>query len=544
MAMVNGGILAGRALKVEGVDCVFTLCGGHISPVYEGCLEQDIRIIDVRHEQSAVHAAEGYARITRKPGVALVTAGPGVTDGVTGLANAHFASSPVFMIAGRSPLLGFERGYLQEMDHVRLVEPVTKWARTVYQTQRIPEYISIGMRHMLSGRTGPAFLDIPQDILYSMVDEDDAPVPRDYRSDAKLLADPSVIDRAAQLLSKAERPLIMAGSSVWWHDACDELDRLARALDAPVYVNGMARGALPPDHPNLHVLSRRWAIGQADVAMVIGSPFDFRLSYGRSPVWPDGGRVVQVDIDPGEIGRNRPVDAGLVGHTDRVLQQLLSALPERSSAGGAWHRQVREQEARMLEEQAALETSDNVPIHPLRLAREMQEYLPDDTTVIGDGGDVVGFAGRVIKVHRPGHWLDPGPFGCLGVGTGYAMAAQVCRPGSPVCILFGDGSFGLNGMEFDTFARFNLPVVGVIGNDGAWGQIKHPHQQMFGHAPGMDLDQGTRYDIMVESLGGYGETVVEPGDIKGALERAYSSGKPALVNVLTDPTVSAGLRGY
>jgi acetolactate synthase-1/2/3 large subunit len=428
------------------------------------------------------------------------------------------------------------------MDHVRLAEPVTKWARTVYQTQRIPEYLTIAFRQMLSGQMGPAFLDIPQDVLYAAVDESDAPVPRDYRSQARLLADEETVERAAALLREAERPVIMAGSTVWWHDAADELQRMALGLQAPVYVNGMGRGSLPPDHPHLMVLSRRWAIGAADLVLVIGSPFDFRLSYGRAPVWPDGGRVVQIDMDPGEIGRNRPVDAGLVGHTDLVLRQLLDRVGERQP--GEWLRRAREEEAKLEAEQRALMESDAVPVHPLRLAHELQRFLPEDTTVIGDGGDVVGFAGRVVRVHRPGHWLDPGPFGCLGVGTGYAMAASVCRPGSPVCVLFGDGSFGLNGMEYDTFARFDLPVVGVIGNDGAWGQIKHPHQQMFGHAPAMDLDQNTRYDVMVESLGGYGETVHEPGDIRGALERAFGSGRPAVVNVLTDPAVSAGLRGY
>ncbi len=536
MGMIHGGWLVAKILKREGVEVVFTLSGGHVAAIYDGCLREGIRVVDTRHEQAAVHAAEGWAKCTRIPGVALLTAGPGVTDGVTGVANAYLANSPTLVIGGAAPLSLWDRGALQEMNQIDLMRPITRWARTVHETGRIAEYVSIAFRQMLSGKPGPAFLEIPMDVLNNFVDTEeyvDPGEPENYRPGGRTAPDPSHVLRAAALLEKAQRPVIMAGSAVWWCDAADALRELAERIQAPVFLNGAGRGCLPPTHPLFFSAARRKALEEADTILLIGTRMDFRLNHGQPPLIPKEANIIWFDIAGEDVGVNRGAAAGLVGDVGMSMEQLAEASKQLN--GREWLDYVQAEERRAVERDAAAMNSDAVPIHPMRLCREIRDFMDADTTVVGDGGDIVSYGGRIINVYKPGYWLDAGPMGTLGAGTGYAMAAQLARPGKRVLILHGDGAFGLNGMEFESMARQNLPVVSVIGNDGAWGQIKHPQKMLLGHATAAELKPGIRYDKMVEALGGYGELVERPEDIRPALERAFASDLPACVNVLIDP---------
>jgi acetolactate synthase-1/2/3 large subunit len=536
MSMTHGGWLVAKILKREGIEVVFTLSGGHIAAIYDGCVREGIRVVDTRHEQAAVHAAEGWAKCTRTPGVALLTAGPGVTDGVTGVANAYLAGSPVLVIGGAAPLGYWDRGALQEMNQIDLMRPITKWTRTVHETARIAEYTATAFRQMLNGKPGPVFLEMPMDVLNNFADTDnvfDPGEPSFYRPAGRVMPDPDLVLKAASLLEQAQRPVIMAGTATWWCDAAEPLRLLAERTQAPVFLNGAGRGCLPPSHPLFFTAARRKALEGADAILAVGTRMDFRLNHGQPPLIPAEAKLIWLDLAGEDIGVNRGAAVGLAGDVGVSMRQLAEATKSRGES--EWLQHIRSEESKALARDEAAMNSDAVPIHPMRLCREIRDFIDEETTVVGDGGDIVSYGGRVINVYKPGYWLDPGPMGCLGTGTGFAMAAQLARPGKKVLILHGDGAFGLNGMEFESMVRQNLPVVSIIGNDGAWGQIKHPQKAMVGHATAAELSPGIRYDKMVEALGGYGELVERPEDIRPALERAFASGKPGCVNVLIDP---------
>ncbi|MEL6983265.1 MAG: thiamine pyrophosphate-binding protein [Actinomycetota bacterium] len=530
--MAHGGKLAARVLKAAGVECVFTLSGGHVMGIYDGCLDEGIKVVDVRHEQAAVHAADAWARLNPgKVGVAILTAGPGVTDGVTGVANAWRANSPILVIGGQGPFNNLRRGSLQEMDHVSVMKPITKWADACYQTERIGEYIESAIRTALSGVPGPAFLEIPMDVLHAPVEMTQLELPtfRDYRV---MSAAPSgSLTRAIQVLSRADRPMLMAGTALKWSEGALALRQFAEATKIPVFTNGMGRGQLPMNHDQFFNRSRRHALEKADVVMLAGTPLDFRMKFGRSI--PASAKIIQLDLDETLIGQNRAADVGLVGNVGLNLDAL-------NKAGGAvldfssWSDELRVMEDEAEEAMASQLTSDEVPIDPLRLCREIADFVDTDNRmiVIGDGGDIVAQASKVLKVPSRGTWMDPGPLGTLGVGMPFALAAQLANPERRVLIIYGDGSFGLNGMEFDTAVRFGLPIVGVVGNDAAWGQMMRPQAGLYGadRLVATELNY-TRYDKVVEALGGHGEHVTKPDEIAPALERAFAAGKPALVNV-------------
>ena len=542
MALVDGGDLVARCLKQEGVDVIFTLCGGHVQAIYDACIDENIKVIDVRHEQAAGHAAEGWSRATRKCGVAVVTAGPGVTDVVTAVANAYQNRSPMLVIGGRSPLADFEKGALQEMDQVEFLRPLTKWARCLYDTKRIPEYMAMAFRHALSGRYGPVFLEMPADVLFRRVEENEVTFPSSYRPKGRVQADASIVGEAAQLLASAQQPLVMAGSLVYWSAAHDRLRQLIERLQAPVYLNAMARGSIPQDHPLFFSRTRRGALARADVILIIGTPLDFRLAYGRR--FNPQAKIIQVDIDPTELGRNRDIDVCVEGDAGAVLEQLLAELGDGRPDHNGWLKTLGEEEEKTLAARQEFLNSDAIPIHPLRLCKEMAGFVDENTIVIGDGGDIVNLAAQVLPINYPGQWYDPGPMGTLGVGTGFAMAVKTALPEKKVLMVNGDGTFGLNGFEFDTFVRFDLPVVSVVGNDRQWGQVAVGQRMMYGRdrAIASLLKDNARYDKVVEGLGGHGEFVERPQDIPPALERAFASGKPACVNVITDPE-PPGIRG-
>ncbi len=533
-------------LKKEGVTTLFTLSGLHVAPIYAGCAEEGIRLVDTRHEQAAAHAADAWARLTRGIGVAVVTAGPGVTGTVTGVANAWAANVPLLVLGGAAPTFNQGRGSLQEMPQTQLFAGITKWAERVPSTDLIPSFLARAFRVARAGRPGPVFLEIPWDVLSNGADEALAEAQVKYRTDARSPGDPVQLERALALLASAERPVLLGGSSIWWDDAVEPLRRFAERTGGPVYLNGMGRGCLPPDHPSFFQGSRKEALGQADVALVVGTPLDFRVGYGTEPTFARGARVVQVDGDSAEIGRNRPIEIGIVGDSRSVLEAL-GAGARAGLAPEGWRRFLREREAERAARQRVHEESDQRPIHHFRLARALDEVASraGDVTWVADGGNVVAVAAKVIRLPRPGRWLDPGPLGCLGVGSPFAIAAKLLAPDRPVCVIQGDGAFGLNGMDFETAARFRLPMVVVVGNDAAWGQIAIPQKAMYGEAVATRLAP-TRYDRVVETLGGRGEHVEDPAQLVPALERAFASGTVYCVDVAIDPeaAASAGAAGY
>ena len=529
----HGGQLAARALAAAGVECVFTLSGGHVMGIYDGCLDEGIEVVDVRHEQAAVHAADAWARLhPGKVGVAILTAGPGVTDGVTGVANAWRANSPILVFGGQGPFRQAGRGSLQEMDHVSLMRPISKWSGSCGETRRIAEYIELAVRTALSGVPGPAFLEIPMDILHGPVDLDAVPVPpfRDYR--VASAAPIAVLEEAAQIIAGAARPVVMAGTALKWSEGGAALGAFLDATSIPCYVNGMARGEIPWDHPSFLSLTRKEALEAADVVILAGTPLDFRMKFGRAI--PADARIVQLDLDETLIGQNRSADVGLVGNLGANFEALLEVFKSTGVSLDASSQlaTLSEREAELDAARRAELNSDETPIDPLRLCREIAEVVTDDMIVIGDGGDIVAQASKVIRVPRRGTWMDPGPLGTLGVGMPFALAAQKAFPDKRVLIVYGDGSFGLNGFEYDTAVRFGLPIVGVVGNDAAWGQMLRPQASLYGQDRVVATELNyTRYDKVVEAMGGHGEHVTQPDEIAPALRRAFDSGLPALVNV-------------
>src|SRR3954454_955482 len=525
----HGGRLVAQRLRAAGGTQRFTLSGGHLFSIYDGCREEGIDIVDVRHEQTAAFAAEGWAKATRTVGVAALTAGPGVTNGMSAIASAQANASPVVVLGGRAPAMRWGMGSLQEIDHVPFVAPLVKSARTASSAQDGAALVDDALRTALTPPTGPAFVDFPLDHVFS-----EAPVSHDAFSPPAPLAVPDVAEAAA-LLRGAERPVVMAGTGLYWAHAEDALRRLCEELSVPVFLNGLARGCVPADHPQFFSRARSTGLKGADVALVIGVPMDFRLRFGGS--FGDDTQIIAVGSSSPERPHPRPVAAELYGDVAGTLEALCEAAaggPDRS----AWNGSLREAEdEKRAGEQEEL-SDPRAPLHPMRLYHELSQVLDRDAVVVGDGGDFVSYAGRVIDTYAPGCWMDPGPFGCLGSGPGFALAAKLAAPERQVCLLLGDDAFGFAGMEFDTLVRHGAPVVGVMGNNGIWGLEKHPMEFLYGYSVAAELQPELRYDRVVEALGGHGELVSRPDELRPALERAFASGRPALVNVLTDPSVA------
>jgi acetolactate synthase I/II/III large subunit len=534
---LHGGRLVARSLRAYGVRKLFTLSGGHLFSIYDGCRTEGIDIVDVRHEQTAAFAAEGWAKVTREPGVCALTAGPGVTNGMSAMASASLNHSPMLVLGGRAPAFRWGQGSLQEIDHVPFVAPLTRYAATADTTAEIPGLLDAAMRAAVTPHSGPAFVDFPLDQVFGEA----APEPAGELPEpwAGAGADPAEIERAAELLRGAERPVIMAGTGLYWGRGEQQLWALAEELHVPVFLNGLGRGCLPADHPLFFSRARGAALGKADVALVIGVPLDFRLGFGAA--FADDAHVVAIDVAPPERGHPRAVVAELYGALPATLDALKAgAAPSQSqvTAREDWSQTLRTIENERRGEEAADLRDPRAPLHPMRIYGELAQMLDRSAIVIGDGGDFVSYAGRVVDSYRPGCWLDPGPYGCLGSGPGYALAAKLAHPDRQVVLLLGDGAFGFAGMEFDTLARHGVAVVGVMGNNGIWALEKHPMEAIYGYSVAAELRPETRYDEVVAALGCHGELVRTPDELRPALERAFESGRPALVNVLTDPSVA------
>lgn len=540
-ARAHGGAQAVAAARRHGVTTMFTLSGGHIFPVYDGAVTASppMPIIDVRHEQTAVFAAEATARLTRTPGLAVLTAGPGVTNGVSAVTTAHFNGSPVVVLAGRAPDGRWGAGSLQELDHPPLLAPVTKRAWTAHSPGDVGPAVDAAFAIATARHRGPVFLDASLEALFGSSDAGAGGRHPQPAPDGTAGPDPDAVTEIAQLLAAAARPVLILGSDVWLDGAEESARAAAEHFGLPVIANGQGRGILPAGHPLLVTRARAAALGEADLVLVAGTPLDFRLSYGRF-----GGknstppaRVVHLADAPDQVATHCELAGSAAGDLSAIFAGLVDAA--RAAAAGAWAHdwlpRLQQIAAQATAADAELLRSDANPIHPLRIYGELSALLEPDAVVIGDGGDFVSYAGKYVEPQQPGGWLDPGPYGCLGTGLGYAIAARVARPASQVVLLLGDGAAGFSLMDVDTLVRHGLPVVMICGNNGIWGLEKHPMQALYGYDVAADLQPGCRYDQVVTALGGGGELVTQPQDVGPALRRAFESGIPYLVNVVTDP---------
>ena len=543
--VISGGHLVAKGLKNEGVDTIFTLCGGHIIDIYDGCLDEGIRIIDVRHEQVAAHAADGYARQTGKLGCVVTTAGPGCTNAATGIATAFRSESPVLHIGGQGALTQHKMGSLQDLPHVDMMAPITKFAAGVRSTERVADMVSMAARECFAGAYGPSYLEIPRDILDREVPVEKAviPVAGRYRASAKSIGDPADIEKLADLLVKADKPAILYGSQVWMARGHEAAIELVRKLNVPAYMNGAARGLLAPGDPHYFNRTRRYAFDNADVIVIVGTPFDLRMGYGKRI--SEKATLVQIDMDYKTVGKNRDISLGLVGDPGAILKAVLDAATGRSDTGASkragWLDELRAAEQKAADKLMPLFLSDAAPIHPYRVAWEINEFLTDDTIYIGDGGDVVTISAQAVQPRGPGNWMDPGALGSLGVGTGFAMACGLAHPQKEVLCYYGDGAFGMTAFDMETANRFGAPYIAVIGNNSAMNQIRYGQISKYGEQRGNVGNKlgDVPFSKFAEMLGGYGEEVRDPGEIGPALRRAREAvrrdGKSAVINIWVDP---------
>lgn len=544
--VISGGHLVAKALASEGVDTIFTLCGGHIIDIYDGCIDEGIRIVDVRHEQTAAHAADGYARQTGKLGCVVTTAGPGCTNAVTGVATAFRSESPILHIGGQSSLTQHKMGSLQDLPHVDMMTPITKFASGVFSTERVADMVCMAARECFNGAYGPSYLEIPRDILDAEIPFDKAVIPKPghYRASSKSVGDPADIEKLADILFNSERPAVLFGQQVWASQGHQQAIEFARALDIPAYMNGASRGMLAEDDPHHFDRTRRDAFSNADVIIIVGTPFDFRMGYGKR-ISTDL-TLIQIDQSYATVGKNRDIDLGIAGDPGSILEAVAQAASGRTDRGARqkrqdWMRHLRQIEANKLEKLMPMFTTDQNPIHPYRLAYEINQFLGDDSIYIGDGGDIVTISAQAVRPRRPGQWMDPGALGSLGVGTGFSMAAKLAHPDKEVVCLYGDGSFGMTAFDMETSQRFGAPYLAIVGNNSAMNQIRYGQITKYGMERG---DVGNKlgdvpFSMFAEMIGGYGEEVHEAGQIQPALQRAReaiaSTGKCAVINVWVDP---------
>ena len=534
----HSGRHAVEVARAHGVETMFTLSGAHVFPMYDGAVHADppMRILDVRHEQTAAFAAEATGKLTRVPGLAVLTAGPGVTNGVSAVTQAQFSGSPLVVVGGRAPAERWGSGSLQELDQPPILAPVTKSARTIHHAEEVADGIHEAFSLAGASHRGPVFVDVPMDAFFASSTVSRPTVgPR-----SRVEPDGDAVAALADLLGTARRPVLVLGTDVWADGAEEVALRLVEELGLPAITNGMGRGVVPGGHPLLVTKARSAAFNGADLVVVVGTPLDFRLGYGvfggRGEDGAPPARVAHVADSPGQLSRHAELAARVSGDLGLALDGLREAvgrLPHRPD-WASWVTTLQDTVRAATARDAELLGATADPIHPARIYGELVPRLAEDAVVIGDGGDFVSFAGKYVEPKRPGGWLDPGPYGCLGAGLGAAIAARIARPSSQVVLLYGDGAAGMSLMDVDTLVRHDLPVVMVCGNNSAWGLEKAPMQMLYGYDVAADLAPRTRYDEVVRALGGAGETVTDPRRIGEALDRAFASGVPYLVNVITD----------
>ncbi len=538
MATVIGSELLARALKSQGVETMFYVMGGPMLETEATCIKLGIRAIDTRHEQAASLSAHAWGRVMRRPGVAMGCSGPGATNLVTGVANAFTDAAPLVAIGGASPRVYLGMEAFQEIDQVAVMRPVTKWAERIYDARRIPDMVATAFRQATTGRPGPVYLDLPGDILGEKVDDEKIEFPPAWKTLPRPMGDRGAIQEAIALLAHAERPVILGGSGVWWSDGAAAFQALVEATGIPFYTTPISRGTVPEDHGLAFMNARSKAFTEADVMLTVGTRFNWVIQFGRPPRFAKDLKVIHVDINPTQLGWNREADVPIVGDARAVLEQLTEEArgkidPKKYSA---WVGKLRVLDAEKNAEQEKAMSSDNMPIHPLRLCKEVRDFLKRDAILVVDGQEILNFGRQSIPTYVPGHRLNSGAFGCMGVGLPFGVGAKVAKPDTQVLVLHGDGSYGMNAMEIDTAVRHRIPVVVVISNNGGWTADTSWALPL--PKPGRNLGR-TRYDRVAMELGAHGELVEKPHEIRPALERAYASGKPAVVNVMTDDQARA-----
>lgn len=534
----HGGDLIAKQLKEEGVDYIFTLTGGHISGIYDGARFQDIRLIDFRHEQAAVHAADAFARIKRDAAVAALTAGPGVTNGLTAIANAYYSNSPVITLGGRNPFALGSNGNLQDAPHLELTKPITKYSEAIYDVWRSNHIIREAFSVALMPRYGPAYVDVPIDVQLTQLVSDQTPPVRKKCESFFPIPDAGSVRKVKEMLSKSKAPIVIAGSGAYWAKSEKLLSEFTKIFQLPVFLNGMARGLLGRNHSNQVVSSRSKLLGQADLLLLLGVDLDFRFGYGQADSINPETQIIQVDPDASVLGKHRDVDLGIVSDIGGFLAELISIGP--ASIPRDRQKFLSDIRARDLKKIASwkdVSATSEAPIHPKRFVYEIASFLDEDTIVIGDGGDIVALFADFFRAGRPGYWMDPGPFGCIGIGVPFAMGARLARPDKPIVVISGDGAFGFNGFEIEAASRQNLPFVLIIGNDGAWGEMRTFHEDIFGpeDPSAQYLSQSTKYETIVNGLGGFGQRVERASEIVPALKRAFKANVPSVINVILDP---------
>ncbi len=543
--VISGGHLVAKALKNEGVDTIFTLCGGHIIDIYDGCIDEGIRIIDVRHEQTAAHAADGYARQTGKLGCVVTTAGPGCTNAMTGIATAFRSESPVLHIGGQSSLTQHKMGSLQDLPHVEMMTPITKFAAGVMSTERVADMISMAARECFSGAYGPSYLEIPRDVLDKEIPFETATVPKPghYRASVKSIGDPDDIKKLAEILINSKSPAMLVGSQVFMSRGHQAAINLARSLNIALYMNGASRGILPPGDPHYFNRTRSSAFKKADVIVIVGTPFDFRMGYGKRI--SKEATLIHIDQDYRTVGKNRDVSLGLAGDPGAILEAIHREVDSHMQNGSdnrkSWLDELRAEEIEKTKKLMPMFKSEDCPIHPYRLAWEINEFLTEETIYIGDGGDIVTISAQAVQPRSPGNWMDPGALGSLGVGTGFAMAAGLANPDKEIICLYGDGSFGMTVFDMETANRFGSPYIAIVGNNSHMNQIRYGQITKYGEERGNIGNKlgDVKFSVFAEMLGGYGAEIHQPQEIQPALQKAResvkSTGKSAVINVWVNP---------
>jgi len=538
MAEIQGGHIVARYLKeAEGIDTVFSLAGGHIMPVLDGCLEYGLKNVDVRHEQAAVMMAHAWSIYKHRPGVCMVTAGPGFTNALTGVANAYLENAPVVVLSGMVAVPDLDRGALQDLNQVDMVKPVVKWTGRCYEIERITEYLEEAFSQAVSGRPGPVFLEIPPDVLYATMEEGEVQYPIRGSEGYPVVPDEAAVKKAVDLIENAERPVILGGNGVAASNCGEELRAFAEKTGIPTMLMNNGRGAIPDEHPlalwDGGLMGVLAAFSMADVVLSIGIRYNWVLGYGQPLA---NAKVIRVDIDPVEINRNRKADVGLVGDAGAVLRLLDKGTSKADHT--AWLKSLKDVFDNLTAAEKQQRETPSDPIHPFRLMYQLRQATGDDAIFVVDGGDTVYFAHVGLRAREMSGVIGSGLlFGCLGTGVPFSIGAALARPDKRVILVTGDGSFGLNAMEFDTAVRHCLPLVCVICNDQAWGMVKHTQEIQYTGERVCGTELGVvHYERIVEGLGGHGEFVEKDDEIVPAVRRALDSGKPACVNVVTDPS--------
>jgi acetolactate synthase-1/2/3 large subunit len=538
---VKGYQLFGQAVAAEGADTGFFIMGGPSNDAINACIGKGIRMIDVRHEQAAAMMANAYARVRGKPGFCIAASGPGTINFTTGLAHALVDCAPVVAFGGASPIGQYARGAFQEIDQLAIMKPVTKFAERVYEARRIPEYVARAFRMARSGKPGPVYLDLPGDVLYADVEEDSVFWPAPQPEPLRPSADAASIAKLIDMLRHARQPVLVTGSGIVWSGASEASQQFVDASGIPFYTTPQGRGVIPEDHPFFFAQARSQAFKEADLVIVVGTRLNYVVSHAEPPRFSPEAKLVRIDIDPGEIDSSLRLDLGIVGDARVVLEQLTTALADISPANYAeWRGKLEATERAKLPKHEASLATDQMPIHPLRLCKEIRDFISRDTILCVDGQEILNYGRQSIPSFMPGHRLNSGPFGTMGVGLPFGVGAKVASPESKVVVLHGDGSFGLNAMEIDTAVRHKLPILIVISLNGGW--TADPDQKK----PGRNLGY-TRFDRMGEAFGCHGEYVETPDGIRPALERAaaaVASGQTAIVNVVTDWRARSGTANF